>query len=400
MVVLFILTLIPLVLSLFNYINDTFLFVGLFALDFIVVGIASTKAMKPLLSFRDVIRQIKLIIPFGLIFSLISTAIVYYMKMTVSSILVFLSIITIIVLVIALVRNKTTIHKIENPEEYNEKHLIRIIYVLAIFCVVSYIGMEIPPFSVIPLWFGLCIPFICLLPGYLGLNILNPYKDAIRLLERLGISVFVSLVITSIIGLILVQIEHFLNMRHVSLVLVVITLVIFLPLYYIKIKEKKKQILFNDNRLNKIFVIMTIIAIIAVGASGILVTSGNYNNAENNPGSLFQGNTTFEIKGVHETLGNDGYYNFTSGEDLNLTVSITNNENKDMTYKLKIDVVNDTDEKTIDEQSISLKNSETKNIETNLTMTNGQKDIRFTLYDDNNKPYKIRHLYVNVNEDY
>lgn len=398
MVVLFVLSLIPLILSIINLVNNTYLLIGLFVLDFIVVGILSAIAMNPLLPFREVIKKITTIIPLGFVFSIISAGIVYYMKMTTSSILVFLSIFAVIIFVMAYIRTRTRKEQIENPADYNEKHLVRIIFVLAVFCVVSYVGMEVPPFSVIPLWFGLCVPFICILPGYLGLNILNPYKDAIRLMERLGISFFISLVITSIIGLILVQLEHMLNMRHVSLILVVITLIIFLPLYYIRIKEKKTQVLFSDSRLNKIFVLMTIVAIIAVLASGILVSSGNIGTADNNPGSLFQGNTTIDIKGMTKTPGADGYYNFTNGDVLDLTVVIKNNENRDMNYKLKIDVVNNTSEKTFDEQKISIKNSQSKQIKTNITMTSGKKEIRFTLYDDNNKATKIRRLHVNVNK--
>ena len=230
LVAIFILSLIPLILSLFRLVNNTYLFVGLFALDFLIVGIVSAMAIHPLLSFKEVIRKIIYIIPSGLVFSIASTVAVYYLKMTAGSILVFLSIIAIILIIIAFVRNKSRMIAIENPEEYTEKHIVRIIFVLAIFCIVSYIGMEIPPFSVIPLWFGLCIPFIILLPGYLCLNIVNPYKDEFRLIERLSISIFASLVITSIIGLILAQLEHLLNMRHVSLVLVVVTLIIlFIP---------------------------------------------------------------------------------------------------------------------------------------------------------------------------
>ena len=142
---------------------------------------------------------------------------------------------------------------------------------------------------------------------------------------------------------------------------------------------------------------MTIIAICAVFASGILVSTGNVNSIDANPGALFQGNTSFEVNGVHETPGDDDYYTFTDGENLNLTLVITNHENRDMNYKLKIDIVNDTTNETFSEQDISLKNNETKNIDTNITMSTGKKDIVFTLYDDNNQPYKIRHLYVNVN---
>lgn len=393
-----ILSLIPLILSLFRFVNNTHLFIGLFALDFLIVGLASTKALKPLLSFRQIIRKITYILPLGLIFSLISAGFVYYMKMTVSSVLIFLSIIAILLLLIALVRNRSTINRIENPEEYSEKYIVRTIYLLAVFCIVSYIGMEVPPFSVIPLWFGLCIPFICLLPGYLGLNIINPYKDEFKLIERLGISVFASLVITSIVGLLLVQIEHLLNMRHVSLVLVVITLILLLPLYYIRIKEKKSFVLFSDSKLNKLFLLMTSIAIIAVISSGLLVSSGNVNNITTSTGSLFQGNTTFEINGIHENPSEDNYYNFTNGDNLNLSIKIKNDENRDMTYRLKIEIMNDTTNKTFSEEEITVKDKESKDIPTNITMSTGKKDIRFMLYDDFNQPYKIRHLYVNVNE--
>ena len=320
------------------------------------------------------------------------------MKMTASSILVFLSLFALLIILISAVRRQSTQERIENPEEFTEKRIVRIIYVLVVYCIVSYIGMEIPPFSVIPLWFGLCIPFICLLPGYLGLNILDPYRDAIRLPERLGISVFVSFIITSLIGLILIQIEHSLNMRHVSIVLLIITLVILLPLYYIRIKEKKTHVLFSSPILNKLFILMTLVAIIAVIASGVLVSSGNVNNLSNNPGSLFQGNTSFEVMGIHENPSEDGYYNFSNGEELNLTVAITNNENRDMKYKLKIEIINDTTNEVIDEQKLNIKNKASKKVNKNLTMTPGRKDIRFTLYDDQNKAYKIRHLYVNVDD--
>ncbi len=355
-------------------------------------------AMNPLLGIKEVLRKLTSIIPLGLLFSGVSAVFIYFMKTTASSILVFLSIIIMIIVLIAAIRKQSTIEKTENPEEYTEKHILRIIYVLAVFCVISYVGMEVPPFSVIPLWFGLCIPFICLIPGYLALNIVNPYKDDIRTMERLGISFYISLVITSLIGLILVQLEHLLNMRHVSLVLVVVTLIILLPLYYIRIKEKKTHVLFSNSTLNRVFVLMTVVALIGVIASGVLVSSGSVNNATNNPGSLFQGNTSFEVTGIHETPDENNYYNFTDGDNLNLTVTIKNNEHRDMTYKLKIDVVNDTTNETFKEQEITVKDGKTKKVNLNITMTTGKKDIRFTLLDDNSRPYKLRHLYVNVNE--
>lgn len=380
-----------------NLVNNTYLFVGLFAIDFLVAGIAATNVKYPLLDIKEILRKITLIIPFGLIFSLISVGIVYYYKMTLSSTLLFLSLIAIILITISALRTKSNISKIENPKEYAEKHLKRIIVMLIILCIISYIGMEVPPFSVIPLWFGLCIPFVMLLPGYLILNILNPYKDAIRLGERIGISIFTSLVITSIVGLIVVQIEHMLNMRHVTLILIVITLIILLPLYYIRIKEKNTYELFNDYRINRLFTLITVIAIIAILASAALVTSGNWSG--DSTSALFQGNTTFEVSGIHNTPDEKGYYNFTNGDELNLTMSVVNDEHKNMEYTLKIEINNETNNITLDEQKIKLKNNERKNIKTNITMTTGKKDIKFILYDNNNQPYKIRHLFVNVKDN-
>ncbi len=396
LVVLFILTLIPLILSLMNFVNNTILFVGLFAVNFLIVGISATKVKHPLLDIKNILRKVTLIIPFGLVFSIICAGIVYYFKMTASSILIFLSLIAIVLILLSAIRTRSNIRRINNPKEYTEKQLKRVIFMLVIFCVISYIGMEVPPFSVIPLWFGLCIPFIALLPGYLTLNILNPYKDEFRLIERLGISIFASLVITSIVGLIVVQLEHMLNMRHVSLVLVIITLLILLPLYYIRIKEKNTYDLFNDYRINRFFIIITVVAICAIFASAALVTSGNWN--ENSPSALFQGNTTFEVSGIHYMPDENGYYNFSNGEELNLSINIKNDEHRDMQYTLKIEINNETVNDTIEEQKINLKDKEHKTIKTNITMTSGKKDIKFTLYDSNNQPYKIRHLYVNVNE--
>ena len=54
----------------------------------------------------------------------------------------------------------------------------------------------------------------------------------------------------------------------------------------------------------------------------------------------------------------------------------------------------------VSEEEIKVNENENKTIEKNITMETGKKDIRFILYDNNNNPYKIRHLYVNVNENF
>lgn len=376
-------------MSLLKLVTNTYLFVGLFALDFIIVGFFATHALFPLLTLKQITRKIVLIIAFGLIFSLVSTIITNYLNMTATGILIFLSLIAIFLGIITYVQNITQIKQKEAPEEFSDKKVNIILIVIVALCIISYIGMEIPPFSDLPLWFELCIPFLMLIPGYLIINIVIPYRDELRILERLGIAIFISLILTSIIGITLVQIEQYLNMRHVSIVLIVITLIILLPSYYIRIKEVNSSERFSNTALNYLIVILTIVAICGVVASGLFIGTGNVdNNTE-----LYQGNTTFTVSGVHEDPDEEGYYNFTDGEVINLTLNITNNENKDMNYSLTIEITNDTTNDTIYEKNIKLKNGKSKIIKENLTMSNGEKDIRFVLYVDD-EPYKIRHLYA------
>ena len=376
-------------MSLFKLVTNTYLFVGLFALNFIIVGFFATHTLLPLLTLKQITRKVGLIIAFGLIFSLISTIITNYLNMTASGILIFLSLISIFLGIITYVQHITQRKQREAPEEFSDKKVNIILIVIAALCVISYIGMEVPPFSGFPLWFELCIPFIMLIPGYLIINIVIPYRDELRIMERLGIAIFISLIMTSTIGIILVHIEQYLNMRHVSIVLIVITFIILLPAYYIRIKEVDSSERFSNSAVNYLIVILTIIAVCGVIASGLFIGTGNVdNNTE-----LYQGNTTFTVSGVHENPDEEGYYNFTEGEVINLTMNITNNENKDMDYTLTIEINNDTTDDTIYEKEIQLTNGESKIIQENLTMSNGKKDIRFVLY-TNDEPYKIRHLYA------
>ena len=396
--IILVLTLIPLILSLLGLVNraNTYLFIGLFAMNFLLVGISATKALHPELPFKRVIRKIMLIIPFGLLFSLISTIITFNLKMNASTILVFLSSIILIFVAIIFAKSKNIINEINDPDEYHDDNLKRVIIALVILCVVSYIGMEVPPFSIIPLWYALCIPFIVIIPGYLFMNFIDPYNDEILFLERIGISFFISLIVTSIIGLILTQIEHMLNMRHVSMILAIVTLIIFIPAYAMRIKDMDISELFSDIRMNRLFIIITILAVIAIAVSGVLVSTGSVMNTENNSGSLYKGNTTFEVSGIYETPGDDGYYTFTNGEILNLSINIVNKENIDKIYTMKVEVTNDTANNTLSQEEISVGNGENKTINTNVTMSSGKKDIKFVLYNEDGQPYKIRHLYANV----
>ncbi|WP_162685822.1 DUF1616 domain-containing protein [Methanosphaera sp. BMS] len=303
--------------------------------------------------------------------------------------IIVLSIISIIVTLLTNFEHSKNFDYSDNKivKKYFSKGTHESIYAIAVYCLVSFFGINVPPFSVIPLWFGLCVPFLLFIPGYLITNTVIPKKDEIELPERLGISVFLSLITMSIIGFAYAQLKHGLNMRIVTLILVFMTLFILIPLYLIRSRNIPLKVRFNHPLIERLLVLMAIISLILVILSGIYV---NTLSLTANPG-----NTTFTIEGITASNSSDGYYSFDEGQEVELNISLTNQENEDVNYKVVIESKNESGNTTVDELTKSLKVNESAKIPVNITMTPGKKDITFTLY-KNDKVYKIRHLYVNV----
>ncbi|OED30278.1 DUF1616 domain-containing protein [Methanosphaera sp. WGK6] len=410
MIILLILTLISLVIVAFNLVNDAYIIIALFAIDFMIVGIAATAIIYPGLSFKKLIRKFILIIIFGIIFSLISTVVMLNMlDVSVGNIVLTLSVISFILLLIAILRkrrignsdkisqkssDKQGISKRDNIDnsgsEEKNTPIPRTIFAICVLCIASLIGMEVPPFSIIPLWFGLCVPFIVFIPGYYLINIVLPRKDEIEFYERVGIAVFTSLIITSLIGLIYVQLNHMLNMRHVSMVVVLFTLFIIVPWYIYRLRKIDVRDRFSSRKTNILLILITGIVIVCVIGSGVYSTTQ----------TVDQGNTTFVIEGINKTVDENGYCNFTNGEVVNSTFTVTNNEHKAMNYTVKVEVHNDSVDNVLSEETFSLNDGESITRPVNMTMGLGQKDIQYVLYTGNNTPYIIRHLYANVSEEY
>ncbi|WP_455645361.1 DUF1616 domain-containing protein [Methanosphaera sp.] len=410
MIILLILTLISLALVAFNLVNDAYIIIALFAIEFMIVGIAATAIIYPGLSFKKLIRKFVLIIIFGIIFSLISTVFMLnVLPVSVGNIVLTLSVISFILLLIAIFRqrsgdnsdeinqelsNNEDISRIDNVDNLvsGEKNtsIPRTIFAIIVLCIFSLIGMEVPPFSIIPLWFGLCVPFIVFIPGYYLINIVLPYKDEIEFYERAGIAIFTSLIITSLIGLIYVQLNHMLNMRHVSMVVVLFTLFIIVPLYMYKLRKIDVRDRFSSRKTNILLILITALVVVCVIGSGVYSTTQ----------TVDQGNTTFVVNGINKTADENGYCNFTSGEVVNSTFTVTNNQHKAMNYTVKVEVHNDTANNVLSEETFSLNDGESTTIPVNMTMGSGQKDIQYVLYAGNNTPYIIRHLYANVSDEY
>lgn len=402
MVILLIISLIPFILTAFNLVNQEFIIIVLFAIEFLIVGISTTSIIYPLLNFKDLTRKIILIVPFSIIFTLISVIITLnFLKPTISNVIMLLSIISIIFTLISLSRKgsndknneKNESNKDTRPTDVDNSIGIKepstkSRYVVLLLCIIALVGMLVPPFNILPLWQGLCIPFILFIPGFYLISAIVPEKNDILTSERVGIGIFTSLIITSVIGLILFEVEGKLNMLHTSIILVIISLIIIISYLYRNRKINSKNRL-NYSRLNKILIIITIIALIGVVGSGIYVTTHNVN----------QGNTTFVVNGIQKTANPNGYYNFTNGENLTTELNITNNQHKDMNYTVRVEVHNNSTNRVLSENKISLKEGQSTTIPSSITMSPGEKDIQYILYDNENKPYIIRHLYANVTSD-
>lgn len=381
--------------------TNMYLFIILFAVEFIIIGYSCTKTLYPLATFKQLAYKVIHHLTFGITFSLVTALISnYFLKKitfipleTTNMFLILLSIISIIVVVIARTRvKKAQANEDLNIDKYVDKSVAESTYALVIFCIIAFVGINVPPFSVIPLWFGLCAPFFVIIPGYLITNTLFPRKGEIALQERLGIAIFVSLILMSIIGFTYAQVCHSLNMRIVTLIMLFMVLIILIPAYILKTRNIEVKKRFSNPTIDKLFIIMAIIALIAVISSGIYV------NAETITNNVQQGNTTFEIEGITQSPSSDGYYEFEDGEELTLNISLTNQENADVNYKISVQTHNDSANKEISTLNETVKNGQKVDIPYNLTMTSGKKDITFTLYKDDGEAYKIKHLYVNIGE--
>lgn len=389
---LLIITLIPLIYTLIVPITDMYLFIGLFTIEFIIIGLVSTIILYPSASLTQITKKPIQIIVLGIAFSLVAALITKkILNPTLNNLIIVVSVINIILIILSIIRQKRAKENkdIEINKRIEKYSIAESTYAILIYCLICYVGMNVPPFSIIPLWFGLCIPFIAFLPGYLIINTLLPKQHDLEVIERLGIALFLSLVIMSIFGLIYNSFYHVINMRHVALYLDLLTVILVL-IYIFRTKNIEINKRFKDDKIDKAFIIISIVSLV------IVILSGIYINADAMTQPTQQGNTTFTINGISSSADEEGYYHFESGEELSLNMSITNKENQDVNYIITIQTQNDTGTNEVSNITQEVKDGETVEIPTNLTMTSGKKDIVFTLYKDQSQAYKIRHLYVDV----
>lgn len=385
MTVISLIALLPLIILLILNNIPQYIIIPLFTLEFLLIGITATCLIYPLLTFRQIIRKALLIIAFGIIFSLISLiTTIYLLKTRIVNIALVISTMTIVLSALAVYRQDRAIRQAHGE---TLDIIQRSIYTIIILSIISIVGIFMPPFNKLPLWAGLCLPFVVFLPGYYVINSIIPQMDELTFLERAVCAIIISTTLTSIIGIIIMQVEGTLNTIHLTLAIIILTIIILI--YYVsKIKKVDDDNRFYYKKANTALIIVTIIALFGVIISGVYVQDQIIN----------QGNTTFEVNGINKTAGDNGYVNFTSDEEVKITLNLTNHQYENKNYTVQVQIINDTTNRTFAQENITIKDGESKIIPVDLTMSAGQKDIQFILY-ENNKPYIIRHLYANVTDN-
>ncbi|MCD7781839.1 MAG: DUF1616 domain-containing protein [Methanosphaera sp.] len=396
MIYLFIISLIPLIISVYDQyfssiISNEYLYVILFAIEFLVVGIVATSVVIPELTMRQTINNFFVVVVFSVLFSLASVVCAdKYLVIDIQSCVLILSIFTLIVSILAIFRKSDSNDNDNLTVDTSSKTTV---YLILLLCVLSIIGMTIEPFTNLPLWEGLCIPFIFFLPGYYAINAILPYIDELSTMERSGVAIFTSLIITSIVGLIVFELTGVLDMVITSIIMIILTFIVVV-IYMVHVRSIPLNKRYSHRATNNILMAVTIIVLISLVATGIYFTFvGTTTDTSENT----LPNATLETSGINKTSDADGYVSFEYGEELTVDMNVTNYDEAG-DYVVRVEVVNDTTNRVLNEYPITLGENESQIISTNLTMSSGQKDIRFVLYDAQNQPVVIRHLYANVSE--
>lgn len=243
--------------------------------------------------------------------------------------------------------------------------------------------------------------FILFAPGYSLIAALFPKKDDLKTIERITLSIGLSIAVTSLIGFLLNYTPFGIILGPILLCLSVFTILMSIVAYIRRCKllederfsanfkyhfnrmvESLKQESGKDRILSIVLVISMILAV-ATTAYVIVVPKG-------------EKFTEFYILGP-KGMASDYPTNLTAGESGNVTVGIENHEYSTVNYEMVIKLNN----QTIDDKNITLSNNQTYLEPFKfIPYSYGQNhELEFLLYKlpDTNNVYRSLHLWLNIN---
>ncbi|HXY87375.1 MAG TPA: DUF1616 domain-containing protein [Candidatus Acidoferrales bacterium] len=231
------------------------------------------------------------------------------------------------------------------------------------------------------------IPLLLFIPGLLVTITLFPKRGDLTTLERLSLSIVVSILVTIADGVVLL-ITIGLNFLSVliSILIVVASLAVISFMRLRNLSESDRLTLRSVSNVSRgIIVIVTIFAVVAL--IGLIFASSIKSNPDN-----FSEFYVLDQNG--KTL--DYPKNVTAGDTGKVIVGITNHEANTNTYRYMVLLNNST---IYSSDNITLSKGENHEELVNITFLSkgeGQK-LEFILHDSTGKSYEL-HLWVNVNQ--
>ena len=248
-----------------------------------------------------------------------------------------------------------------------------------------------------PLRTVLGLPFVLFFPGYTLICALFPGKKDLGEMERLALSIGLSLAVVPLVGLALNYTPWGIRLYPIITSLFILTLLLSIASNYRRSKlptEQKfnlsiplKMPKWNTMRKSdKLFAIGFLVATVAVGGLTVYLVSAP------KIGERF---TEFYVLGSNGKLA-DYPVNLTLGENGTVTLGITNHEYETATYRITISLDNQTLE-TIDNIQLSHEMNWSQNYTFTPKVTGEKMDLEFNLCkEDIEEPYRSLQLWITV----
>lgn len=246
------------------------------------------------------------------------------------------------------------------------------------------------------------LTFVLFLPGYAIVSALFPKAEVIDNIERIALSIGLSIAVVPLMGLLLSYTRWGIRLHPMLITLFVLIISFSIIAWYRRSRlpvEDRFCILISLNpprikelpMIDKILTILLVIALIAalcVFFYVMIVPKKGENYTE------------FYILDENRTM--DNYpANLTIGENGTVIVAVVCHEHETIKYIVEIELINLTGERvnrTLWLYNLTLKHNQLNHTVYNFNINqNGTYKIQFLLYINNNKePYRVLYLWVNV----
>ncbi len=275
---------------------------------------------------------------------------------------------------------------------------------LLIILVITFLtiaSIYIPIISDTPVREILGLLFVLFIPGYVLISALFPKKHDLNIIERLALSIGLSLAISPLIGLALNYTPFGIKLTPIVIALTGFTLIMLIIAYIQRRKvaeEDRFQPNFSGhfyslkNSFNKESKMEKVLSIILILTLVLAIATTAYIIVKPKEGEKF---TEFYILGP-DGKASDYPTNLTLGESGKIFMGVVNHEYSTVNYEVVVKL----QDKIISTEKLTLKNNQKweKAVTFTPDQSGSKQKLEFILYKlpDNTKPYRSLHLWVNV----